>query len=64
MTCVSNTRGIDIGSLNKYLATQGMNISDGYGELKGKTFRIAHMADMTEHDLRGLFTAINAFIGT
>jgi predicted phosphoserine aminotransferase len=62
VTCVTNTRKVDIGALNKYLATQGMHISDGYGELKGKTFRIAHMADMTEHDMRGLFTAINAFV--
>jgi predicted phosphoserine aminotransferase len=62
VTTVSNTRNIDVGALNAYLATLGMNISDGYGELKGKTFRIAHMADMTENDLRALFDAIHAFL--
>jgi predicted phosphoserine aminotransferase len=62
VTTVSNTRGIDIGALNKFLATRGMTISDGYGELKGKTFRIAHMADMQDADLQTLFEAINAFL--
>lgn len=63
ITCVANTREADIGALNKFLATRGLNISDGYGELKGKTFRIAHMADTTEQDMLELFDAMNAFLG-
>lgn len=62
VTCVANTRRVDVSAMNKYLATQGMHISDGYGDLKGKTFRIAHMADTTEADLRALLDAINAFL--
>jgi predicted phosphoserine aminotransferase len=62
VTCVSNTRNIDIGKLNAFLATRGLNISDGYGELKGKTFRIAHMADTTEDDLRELLGAIQDYL--
>jgi predicted phosphoserine aminotransferase len=62
VTTVANTRDVDVNALNKHLATVGMNISDGYGELKGKTFRIAHMADMTEADMTALFDAINAFV--
>ena len=62
VTCVTNTRNTDIGALNKFLATRGLNLSDGYGELKGKTFRIAHMADATEQDLLDLFHAVNAFV--
>lgn len=64
VTCVANTRtpATDVGALNKYLATKGLNISDGYGDLKGKTFRIAHMADTTEHDLRELFTAMGEYL--
>jgi len=64
VTCVANTRNpaTDIGALNKYLATKGMNVSDGYGDLKGKTFRIAHMADATEQDMRELFAAMSAFV--
>ncbi len=64
VTCVKNTRGVDVGALNRYLATRGMHISDGYGALKGKTFRIAHMADLQEDDIRALLAAINDFLAT
>ena len=57
-----SARNTDVGALNKYLATQGMHISDGYGDLKGKTFRIAHMADASEADMLALFAAINTFL--
>ena len=62
VTVVNNDRHTDIGALNKFLGGQGLSIADGYGTLKGKTFRVAHMADTSEADLRELFTAINAFI--
>ncbi|MCL5997098.1 MAG: alanine--glyoxylate aminotransferase family protein [Chloroflexi bacterium] len=62
VTCVDNTRGIDVKALNKFLASRHMNLSDGYGTLKGKTFRIAHMADLAETDMRALFEAINEFL--
>ncbi|MCS7060527.1 MAG: alanine--glyoxylate aminotransferase family protein [Anaerolineae bacterium] len=62
VTCASNTRNIDVSALNKYLATQGLHISDGYGSLKGTTFRIAHMADLTDADLSELFAAIDRFL--
>jgi aspartate aminotransferase-like enzyme len=60
---VTNTRGIDVGALNKFLGTKHMHLSDGYGALKGKTFRIAHMADLTEADMAELFGAIDEFLG-
>ena len=47
VTTVVNTRNIDISELNRELKKRGMMISNGYGELKDKTFRIAHMADTT-----------------
>jgi predicted phosphoserine aminotransferase len=62
VTCVANTRGIDVSTLNRFLAARGMQISDGYGALKGKTFRIAHMADTTEADLQALLDAIDDFL--
>ena len=62
VTCAVNSRNADIGALNKYLATQGLHISDGYGELKGKTFRIAHMADLTEADMQELFAAMDRYL--
>jgi predicted phosphoserine aminotransferase len=63
VTCVTNTRGIDVGALNKFLGTKHMHLSDGYGALKGKTFRIAHMADLTEADMAELFGTIDEFLG-
>ncbi len=62
VTVLKNDRNTDIGGLNKFLATKGLSIADGYGTLKGKTFRIAHMADTTEADMRELLGAINEFL--
>jgi aspartate aminotransferase-like enzyme len=62
VTCVTNTRGIDVGALNKYLRQRYMLISNGYGTLRGKTFRIAHMGDTTSEEIAALLNAINAFL--
>ena len=62
VTCVANTRQIDVGAMNAFLAERGYEISDGYGKLKGRTFRIAHMADTSEADLRGLLAVMNEFL--
>lgn len=62
VTCVSNNREIDIAGLNKHLRTHGMIISNGYGNLKGKTFRIAHMGDTQMHELETLFAAMDEFL--
>jgi aspartate aminotransferase-like enzyme len=34
-------------------------ISNGYGDLKEKTFRIAHMADTTLDEVKELISVIN-----
>ena len=62
VTCVANTSNIDVKALNAYLRTKGMQISDGYGKLKGSTFRIAHMGEIGIDDLNALFTAIDEFM--
>ncbi|HIC88119.1 MAG TPA: alanine--glyoxylate aminotransferase family protein [Anaerolineae bacterium] len=62
VTCVENRQGIDVVALNEFLQTQGMIISNGYGNLKGRTFRIAHMGEIMPNDLEALFTAINAYL--
>jgi predicted phosphoserine aminotransferase len=59
---IRNTLGIDIGRLNGYLQTQGMVISNGYGELKGKAFRIAHMGTVTAAALETLLAAIDTYL--
>lgn len=61
VSCVNNDQNIDIQALNQYLRQQGMIISNGYGALKGKNFRIAHMGDTKIEDMEILFQAMNQF---
>ncbi|MCC7431325.1 alanine--glyoxylate aminotransferase family protein [bacterium] len=45
LTCVKNTREIDVEQTAKILKTKGYLFDKGYGKIKGKTFRIAHMGE-------------------
>ncbi len=63
VTTVTNTRGISVGDLNKAMAGRGAMISNGYGTLKEKTFRIAHMGDLTVADIRWLLAQIDDILG-
>jgi len=63
VTNVENTRGIDVGGLNAELGRRGAMISNGYGDLKEKCFRIAHMGDLTEQDITWLLAQIDDILG-
>lgn len=63
LTCVTNTRGISVADLNRELGRQWAQISNGYGDLKEKTFRIAHMGDTQEWEIRGLLATIDRILG-
>jgi aspartate aminotransferase-like enzyme len=63
VTNVTNTRNIDVKALNGELRKRGAIISDGYGSLKGKCFRIAHMGDLTVADIHWLLAQINDILG-
>jgi len=54
VTNIENTRGISVTGLNEELGKRGAMISNGYGDLKDKCFRIAHMGDLTLDDLKWL----------
>jgi aspartate aminotransferase-like enzyme len=58
LTCVQNTREISVADLNKELSKHYVRISNGYGDLKEKTFRIAHMGDVQVNDIYGLLSLI------
>ena len=62
LTCARNSLGIDLAGLKKKLAEKGFAFDDGYGKIKGGTFRIAHMGDMTRDDLNELFAAITSIM--
>jgi len=54
---------VDVKALNAELGRRGAMISDGYGPLKGKCFRIAHMGDLTMDDMRWLTAQIEDIVG-
>lgn len=63
VTNVENTRGISVAALNEELAKRGAMISNGYGPLKEKCFRIAHMGDLRLSDIQWLLAQINDILG-
>jgi aspartate aminotransferase-like enzyme len=63
VTNVENTRGISVAGLNEELGKRGAMISNGYGDLKEKCFRIAHMGDLTLDDLQWLTGEIGDILG-
>ena len=63
VTNVHNTREIDVAALNAELAKRGAMLSNGYGELKGKCFRIAHMGDLQVADVKWLTGQIDEILG-
>jgi aspartate aminotransferase-like enzyme len=63
VTNVENTRGISVAGLNGELAKRGAMISNGYGALKEKCFRIAHMGDLQMADIQWLLAQIDDILG-
>ncbi|MCL1794243.1 MAG: alanine--glyoxylate aminotransferase family protein [Oscillospiraceae bacterium] len=63
VTAIENTKNIDVGALVKELESEGFLIGNGYGELKDKTFRIAHMAERTIGEIEDLLSRIDKKLG-
>jgi aspartate aminotransferase-like enzyme len=63
VTNIENTRSISVADLNKELGKRGAMISNGYGDLKEKCFRIAHMGDLTMDDMKWLTGEIEDVLG-
>lgn len=60
LTCVANTRGIEVPELLKRLKERhGFILDGGYGKLKGKTFRISNMGDENAETMRELLDAMS-----
>jgi aspartate aminotransferase-like enzyme len=64
LTTIANTKGISVKALNDALGKMGLQISNGYGDLKEKTFRIAHMGELTMADLKEVTSAIDQIVPT
>lgn len=61
VTSLVNKRGFVVAELNKFLMARGMRIANGYGPLKEKNFRIAHMGETQLEDIEALLVAIEEF---
>ncbi len=54
VSTIENTLNKSIGDLNKGLEPRNLYISNGYGQIKDKTFRIGHMGQWALPDLKEL----------
>jgi aspartate aminotransferase-like enzyme len=59
VSCIQNTLGKSVKDLTAKLAEQGYVISNGYGKLAEKTFRIGHMGEWTLADIKKVLAVID-----
>jgi aspartate aminotransferase-like enzyme len=60
LTCVKNTREIDVVQLARKLREKHhLVIDSGYGEIRGKTFRLSNMGDETEETVAQLLSCLD-----
>jgi aspartate aminotransferase-like enzyme len=59
VSCVQNTQGKSVQELNQKLGEKGYMISNGYGKLKEKTFRIGHMGEWTPTEIKKVLAIID-----
>ncbi len=59
ITCIANTRRMDVARFVAALGARGFGISNGYGRLKELTFRVGHMGDHTVEGIGELFAAMD-----
>lgn len=62
LTCFNNDLGIDLISLADKMKQRNYLISGGYGDLKGKTFRLAHMGDLKMEDMVDVLNVLDEVI--
>ncbi|WGI17350.1 alanine--glyoxylate aminotransferase family protein [Methanonatronarchaeum sp. AMET-Sl] len=62
LTAVENTRDIDVSKMISRLKAKGYVISNGYGDLKEKTFRIGHLADREPREINELLNLIDEIL--
>jgi aspartate aminotransferase-like enzyme len=63
VSCIKNTQGKNVKELNQKLAERGLEISNGYGKLAEKTFRIGHMGEWTVEGIKQALNAIDEIWG-
>lgn len=60
LTCVKNNKNIDVAKFQKAVKDQHKILIDGgYGQIKGKSFRIGHMGDETPASIKEVLAAMD-----
>ncbi|MBC7810581.1 MAG: alanine--glyoxylate aminotransferase family protein, partial [Burkholderiales bacterium] len=54
---------IDVNAMASFMGERGFSMDKGYGKIKEKTFRIAHMGDMQPTMLEEVLSGIDEFLG-
>ncbi|MHA1698860.1 MAG: pyridoxal-phosphate-dependent aminotransferase family protein [Promethearchaeota archaeon] len=62
VTTITNNKNIDVAKFVKTAEKRGYRIVNGYGPLKNKTFRIGHMGDLQESDMKELFGVLDEIL--
>jgi aspartate aminotransferase-like enzyme len=64
VTCVENTRGIDVAETVEAVSEEyDMAFSSGYGDISEQSFRIGHMGEHTVESIEELTDAIEDVAG-
>ncbi|HZE88557.1 MAG TPA: alanine--glyoxylate aminotransferase family protein [Verrucomicrobiae bacterium] len=59
VTCIRNSRGVDVGAMIGEVKRRGYLLSNGYGDLKGQAFRIAHMGERRPAEVEELLGVLD-----
>ncbi|MCY3916270.1 MAG: alanine--glyoxylate aminotransferase family protein [Chloroflexi bacterium] len=63
VTTVANSLNIDVNAMGEFMENEiGFAMDKGYGKIKGATFRLPHMGDVTLETLREVLDGIDAFM--
>ncbi|MFN8528397.1 MAG: alanine--glyoxylate aminotransferase family protein [Anaerolineae bacterium] len=62
VSTISNTINFDVDAMAKFMGGKGFSMDKGYGKVKGKTFRIAHMGDMQTSILESVLSGLDEFL--
>lgn len=62
VSTIATTPGFDVDAMAKFMAGKGFSMDKGYGKIKGKTFRIAHMGDMQLTTLEEILSGLDEFL--
>jgi aspartate aminotransferase-like enzyme len=64
VTTVANAINFDVDAMAKFMGGKGFSMDKGYGKIKGKTFRIAHMGDFQPSTLEEVLSGLDEFLET